>query len=110
MGWVVNATPRPLYPPGETRYSYRRLGEPQRRSGRVQKISPPTGIRYPDRTARSESVTNKYKGKILREKSAFPQVKQEFLAFYEAREISYNVLYSPPQDTSRSQVHPLSIA
>jgi hypothetical protein len=35
---------------------YRRLGGPQGRSGRVRKISPPTGIRSPDRTARSESL------------------------------------------------------
>jgi len=32
-------------PPGKTRYPlYRRLGGPQGRSGRVRKISPPTGI------------------------------------------------------------------
>ena len=54
--WVVNATPRPFYPPRKTRYPlYRRLGGPQGRSGRVRKISPPTGIRTPDRPVRSES-------------------------------------------------------
>jgi len=38
-GWVVNATSRPLYPPGKTRYPlYRRLGGPQGRSGPVRKI------------------------------------------------------------------------
>ena len=32
-------------PPGKTRYPlYRRLGEPQDRSGRVRKMSPPTGF------------------------------------------------------------------
>ena len=41
MGWVVNATPRPLY----RRYPlYRRLVWPQGRSGRVHKISPPLGF------------------------------------------------------------------
>ena len=41
MGWVVNATPRPLYP----RYPlYRRVVGPQARSGRVRKISPPPGF------------------------------------------------------------------
>ena len=59
-GWVVNATPRPLYPPppaGRTLYLlYRRLGGPQGRSGPVRKISPHTGIRSPDRPARSESL------------------------------------------------------
>jgi len=36
----VNATPWPLYPRGKTWYPlYRRLGGPQSRSGRVQKIS-----------------------------------------------------------------------
>jgi len=42
MGWVVNATSRPLYPGKQTRYPlYRRLGRPQGRSGQVGKISPP---------------------------------------------------------------------
>jgi hypothetical protein len=41
-------------PPGKTRYPlYRRLSWPQGRSGQVRKISPPTGIRSPDRPARS---------------------------------------------------------
>ena len=45
----------PALPPGETQYSfYRRFGGPQGRSGRVRKVSPSTGIRYPDRSARSE--------------------------------------------------------
>jgi len=44
-------------PPAKTRYpSYRRLGEPQVRSGRVRKNSSPTGSRSPDRPARSESL------------------------------------------------------
>jgi hypothetical protein len=44
-GWVVNAMPRPLYPPGKSRYPlYRRLGGPQGRSGQVQKILPPLGF------------------------------------------------------------------
>jgi len=34
----------------------RRLGGPQGRSGQVRKISPPTGIRSPDRPARSQSL------------------------------------------------------
>jgi hypothetical protein len=42
-------------PLGNTQYpSYRRLGGPQGRSGRVRKISSPTGFRSPDRSARSE--------------------------------------------------------
>ena len=44
-------------PPGKTRYPlYRRLGGPQGLSGQVRKISPTTGIRSPDRPARSESL------------------------------------------------------
>jgi hypothetical protein len=44
-------------PPGKTRYPlYRRLVGPQGRCRRVRKISPPTGIRSPDRPARSESL------------------------------------------------------
>ena len=43
--------------PGKTRYPlYRRLGGPQGRSGQVRKISPPTGIRSPDRPVRSQSL------------------------------------------------------
>ena len=35
MGWVVKATPLPLYAPGKTRYPmYRRLGGPESWSGR----------------------------------------------------------------------------
>ena len=41
-------------PQGKTRYPlYRRLGGPQGWCGEVRKISPPTGIRSPGRTARS---------------------------------------------------------
>jgi hypothetical protein len=44
--------------PGETRYPlYSRLGGAQGRSERVRKISPPTGIRSPDRPASSESLS-----------------------------------------------------
>jgi len=43
--------------PGKTRYPlHRRLGGPQGQSGQVRKISPPTGIRSPDRPARSKSL------------------------------------------------------
>ena len=43
--------------PRKTAYPlYGRPGRPQGRSGRVRKISPPTGIRSPDRPARSESL------------------------------------------------------
>jgi hypothetical protein len=53
------STPRPgrSLPPGKTRYPlYRKLGGPQGRSGQVRKALPPTGIRSPDRPARSESL------------------------------------------------------
>ena len=44
-------------PPGKTQYPlYRRLGGPQGRSRRVQKISSLTGIGSPDRPARNESL------------------------------------------------------
>ena len=43
-GWVVNTT---------THFN-RRVDGPQVRSGRLLKISPPIGIRFPDRPARSE--------------------------------------------------------
>jgi len=42
-------------PQGKTRYQlYRRLGGAQGRSGEVQQVFPPTGIRSPDR------VTSRY--------------------------------------------------
>ena len=44
-------------PPGMTRYPfYKRLSGPQGRSERVRNISPPTGIRFPDRRAGTESL------------------------------------------------------
>ena len=47
------------WPLGKTRYPlYRRLGGPKGRSGRVRKISPPTGIRSPDRPTCSKSLTD----------------------------------------------------
>ena len=41
--WGVSVTPRPLFTPRKDPL-YRRLGGPQGRSGRVQKISPPPGF------------------------------------------------------------------
>jgi hypothetical protein len=56
-GGGVNVTPRPLYPGKEIRYPlYRRLGGPNPLSGRVRKISPPSGIRSPELPARRESL------------------------------------------------------
>jgi hypothetical protein len=47
------ARPGRTLPPGKTRYPlYRRLGGPQGRSGRAENLAP-TGIRSPDRPARS---------------------------------------------------------
>jgi hypothetical protein len=45
------------FTPGNDRYPlYRRLGGPQGQTGRVRKISPPTGIRSPEHQALSESL------------------------------------------------------
>ena len=54
-------------PPVKTQYPlYRRLGGPQGRSGRVRKISPPTGIRSPDRPVRRESLYRlRYRGRLF---------------------------------------------
>ena len=54
-------------PPGKTRYPlYRWLGGPQGRSGRVRKISPPTGFWSPDRPARSKSLYRlSYRGRYF---------------------------------------------
>jgi hypothetical protein len=44
-------------PPGKTQYPLCvRLGEPQDRSGRVRKISPPNKFRSSDRPVRNESL------------------------------------------------------
>ena len=53
-GWVVNATPRPLYPGKEPPHPlYRSLGGPQGRYGRVRKFSPLQGFEH--RTVQSEA-------------------------------------------------------
>jgi len=45
MVWVINATPRPLYPRERDPYPfYRRLVRAQGHSGRARKISPPPGL------------------------------------------------------------------
>ena len=45
MGWVVNATPRPLYPGKVNRYPLcGKLGGPKGRSGQVRKTSPLPGF------------------------------------------------------------------
>jgi len=47
LEWGEGSASRPScsLPPGKTRYPlYRRLGEPQGRSGQVRKISPPPGF------------------------------------------------------------------
>jgi hypothetical protein len=45
MGWVANATSRPLYPTETDWYPlHRRVGGPQGRYGRLWKISPSTGF------------------------------------------------------------------
>ena len=56
--WVGGQRHAPAaLPPAKTRYTlYRRLGGPQSRSGQLRKISPPTGFRSPDRSARSQSL------------------------------------------------------
>ena len=55
------------YAPRKTWYPlYRSLGGPQGRPGRVRKISPPTGIRSPDRPARSKSLYRlSYRGPVI---------------------------------------------
>ena len=57
MRWVVNATPRPLYPREKTG-THCTGGWMGRRPGvdRIGNLAPPTGNRSPDRPARSESL------------------------------------------------------
>jgi hypothetical protein len=81
MGWMVNATPRPRYPPGKTSHAlYRRLGGPQGRSAWVRKISPPTRIRTPDHPARSESLYRLgYRGLFITQQNYAREEKNEEL-------------------------------
>ena len=58
---MVNATPRPLCPGNGHVYIIHETGW----AGRVRKISPPTGIRSPDRQARGESLNDSFRGEIL---------------------------------------------
>jgi hypothetical protein len=51
-GWGVSVTPRPHFTPEKPE----RLGGLQGRSAQVRKISPPIGIRSPDRPTRSPSL------------------------------------------------------
>ena len=56
-GEVSASRPGRSLPPGKTRYPlYTRLGGTQGLSGQVRKISPSTGIRFPDRPTRSQSL------------------------------------------------------
>jgi len=56
-GWVVNATPRPLYPQERPGTHCTGAGWASRPVWRVvENIAPPTGIRSPDSPARSESL------------------------------------------------------
>jgi hypothetical protein len=63
MEWVVNATPRPLYP--RERHpipSYRTLGGPRGRSERVRKVLPPT--KFDPRTVQPVDLFHPYKTQI----------------------------------------------
>ena len=66
-GWVLHATPRPLYPRENTRYPlYSRLGGLQGSVWTGAENLAPTGIRSPDLTARSETLYRlSYPGPIL---------------------------------------------
>ena len=55
--WGVSVTPWPLFTSGKDPVPLNRgLCGPHGQSGQVRKISPPTGIRSPDRSARSQSL------------------------------------------------------
>jgi hypothetical protein len=56
MGWVVNATPRPVYPPRERLGTNCVGGWVGPRAGLDGKFRPPQGIRSPDHPARSQSL------------------------------------------------------
>ena len=70
-------------PPGKTRYRlYRRLGGSQGRSGRGRKISHQTGIRSPDRPARSESLYRlSYRGPRICDKGRGIMRRLQYFAY-----------------------------
>jgi hypothetical protein len=89
--WVVNATPRPLYP----RERDWRLGGPQGRYGRVRKISPPTGTRSPDRPAGIESLYRlRYPGPTLSPFYVRPESPKALLWKRQPRKVTTNHLFS----------------
>ena len=56
-GWVVRVTSQSLFTPGKDPVPIvQEAGWAPGSSGQVRKISPPTGIRYPDCPARSQSL------------------------------------------------------
>ena len=97
-GWGVSVTLRPLFTPGKTQYPlYRRVGGPQGRSGQLRKISPPTGVRSPDRPTRSQSLyLLSYPGPSSVQRDDLIQVKQFMKFLTEAvRNIARDERYTP---------------
>ena len=93
--------------PGKTRYPlYRRLGGPQGRSTQVRKISPPTGIRSPDRPVHNQSL---YRLRYPAPLQALPQchwgllLLQFYAAFYGMRSTFYAASYSKRAQMSGQQ-------
>jgi len=56
MGWVVNATPQPLYPQENPEPTVQEAGWASELVWTGAENLAPTGIRFPDHSARSELV------------------------------------------------------
>ena len=103
--WGVSLTSRSLFTPGKTRYPlYRRMGEPQGRSGQVRKISLPPGF-YPRITQRVTSLYTDWATRLTFREKVFKKSNHTFYfkllffpknhAVYEARwSISRRMLFA----------------
>ena len=81
-GWMLTATPLPLYLGQETRYPlYKRLGGPQVQSGRMRKILPPPwfDLRTVQRLARRYTDSNApvHKFSVCSTYTQFPPLKMK---------------------------------
>ena len=94
---MVNATPRPVYPPRRTRYPfYRRLVGLQGRSGWVKKISPAAG--FDPRTM--QPVAIRYTDYAI---PAHPIYKCVFLVTERSRGVWFSLRFSTDIDRNRDK-------
>jgi len=86
-------------PPGKTRYPlYRRLGEPQGRSGQVRKISPPPGFDPPVVQLAASSNTDYANRPTLRSGVKFNLVKTKIPLIFSRIFYRWIILHTQPDN------------